>query len=90
MLNAALNDVLPAQDASNLAGGLHITHILKRDESLKPFKAEKITEAIFKAMQAQASGTKADAEAITAQVVQSLVAMKLTDSRYVPSIEAIQ
>lgn len=90
MLSAQLQESLPAENSSKGAAGLHITHILKRDETLKPFKAEKITQAIVKAMTAEGEGNQADAEAITSQVVQALVAIKRTDSRYTPSIEAIQ
>ncbi|HBR96542.1 MAG TPA: ribonucleotide reductase [Gammaproteobacteria bacterium] len=69
---------------------MHITHVLKRDETLKPFKAEKVTQAIQKAMFAEGVGTEADAQTISDQVIQTLVAIKQTDSRYTPSIEAIQ
>ncbi len=69
---------------------MHITHVVKRDGTLKPFKEEKITSAICKAMTAVDSGSREDAEAITHDVLKTLELMKQTDTRYVPSIEGIQ
>lgn len=69
---------------------MHITHVVKRDGSLKPFKEEKITSAICKAMTAVENGSREDAEAITDDVMKTLALMKQTDSRYTPSIEGVQ
>ena len=69
---------------------MYISHIVKRDGTLKPFKIDKITTAIHKAMIAVEHGNKADAEVISKAVLQVLEQIKQTDSRYTPSIEAIQ
>ncbi len=69
---------------------MHITHVIKRDGSLKSFKEEKITHAIFKAMVAVENGSREEAEAVTQDVVRILVHMKQTDTRYTPSIEGVQ
>ena len=69
---------------------MYISHIVKRDGTLKPFKIDKITTAIDKAMIAVGHGNKADAEVISKAVLQVLEQIKQTDSRYTPSIEAIQ
>lgn len=69
---------------------MHITHVVKRDGTLKPFKEEKITSAICKAMTAVERGSRAAAEGITQQVMKTLELIKQTDMRYVPSIEGIQ
>lgn len=69
---------------------MHITYVAKRDGELKPFKAEKITSAICKAMQAVGNGSREEAENITNIVLERLEDIKLTDSKYIPSIEGIQ
>jgi len=69
---------------------MHITYVAKRDGELKPFKAEKITNAICKAMQAVDNGSREEAENITNIVLERLEDIKLTDSKYIPSIEGIQ
>lgn len=69
---------------------MHITHVVKRDGTLKPFKEEKITSAICKAMTAVENGSREAAEGITQQVMKTLELIKQTDIRYVPSIEGIQ
>lgn len=69
---------------------MNITHVVKRDGTLKPFIEEKITSAICKAMTAVESGSRQDAEDITQDVMKTLEFMKQTDSRYQPSIEGIQ
>ncbi len=69
---------------------MHITHVAKRDGELKPFKAEKITSAVCKAMTAVENGSREDAEVITNSVLEILEAIKITDSKYIPSIEGIQ
>ncbi len=67
-----------------------ITHIQKRDGSVKKFDSVKITEAIKKAMEAVGHGTEKDAENVTEQVLKSLQVIRSQDRRYVPSIEGIQ
>jgi len=69
---------------------MHITHVVKRDGTLKPFKEEKITSAICKAMTAVETGTREDAENITHKVINTLELIKHTDIHYTPSIEGVQ
>lgn len=69
---------------------MQITHILKRDGSLRPFREEKITAAILKAMEAVGDGSRADAETVTQRVLKIIGTMMQTDSTYVPSIEGVQ
>jgi len=69
---------------------MHITHVVKRDGTLKPFKEEKITNAIYKAMEASENGSRKEAGVITQKVVGVLFHMKQTDTKYTPSIEGVQ
>ena len=69
---------------------MHITHVYKRNGEPKAFKIEKITIAICKAMEAVQQGSRSDAEAITSSVLETLESIKLTDTKYIPSIEGIQ
>ncbi|HBQ44609.1 MAG TPA: ribonucleotide reductase, partial [Thiomicrospira sp.] len=64
---------------------MHITHIIKRDGTLKTFKEEKIVSAICKAMDATKTGSRQSAEKITQEVITTLSKMKQIDSQYVPS-----
>ncbi len=67
-----------------------ITHIQKRDESIKKFDTSKIVEAISKAMHAANDGNQADAQRIADEVIQTLEDIKLKDKRYIPSVEGVQ
>ncbi len=67
-----------------------ITHIQKRDETIKKFDLSKIVEAIVKAMKAVDHGTQADADQIGQEVVQVLEDIKKKDKRYIPSVEGVQ
>ena len=69
---------------------MNITHVYKRNGEPKAFKIEKITIAICKAMEAVQQGSRSDAEAITSSVLETLESIKLTDTKYIPSIEGIQ
>lgn len=69
---------------------MKILEIKKRDNSIKPFDENKITEAIKKAMDACKEGSSGDAQNIMKQVVQILEEIKDKDSKYIPSIEGIQ
>ncbi len=69
---------------------MHITHIIKRDGTLKTFKEEKIVSAICKAMDATKTGSRQSAEKITQEVITTLSKMKQIDSQYVPSVEGVQ
>ncbi len=55
-----------------------------------PFKIEKITGAILKAMVSVNNGTPEDAEAIADKVYESLIVRKKKISNYVPNVEEIQ
>ncbi|MBU2950560.1 ribonucleotide-diphosphate reductase subunit beta [Tamlana agarivorans] len=69
---------------------MEITQIIKRDYDTTPFVLEKITNAIEKAMLSVSHGTRADAELISNQVIQGLLARKAVDVRYVPTVEQVQ
>ncbi len=69
---------------------MQITHVAKRDGSLKPFRQDKITQAVCKAMTAVNTGSREDAEKISNEVLAVLEHIKQTDERYTPSIEGIQ
>ena len=69
---------------------MEVTHIIKRDFSLKTFQLDKITEAIFKAMQASERGTREDAQNIALNVYKILHSRKKVDETYVPTIEEVQ
>jgi ribonucleoside-diphosphate reductase beta chain len=67
-----------------------ITHIQKRDETIKKFDVSKIVEAISKAMNAANDGSTSDAQRIADEVIQTLEDIKLKDKRYIPSVEGVQ
>lgn len=67
-----------------------IFQIRKRDDSIQPFRVQKITDAIEKAMSASGNGTREDAEKISSDVIDILEDIKNKDSRYIPSIEGVQ
>jgi len=67
-----------------------ITHIQKRDETIKKFDMSKIVQAISKAMDAANDGNAKDAQRIAEEVIQTLEDIKLKDKRYIPSVEGVQ
>ncbi|MBI4426793.1 MAG: ribonucleotide-diphosphate reductase subunit beta [Candidatus Kerfeldbacteria bacterium] len=72
-----------------------LNHIQKRDGTVTPFVLEKITKAVFSAMQAAGHGTLEDAQRISQEVERKLQATYTgTDgvdaSGNVPSVEKIQ
>jgi len=69
---------------------MQIETIFKRSHSKMPFKIEKITGAILKAMVSVNNGTPEDAEAIADKVYESLIVRKKKISNYVPNVEEIQ
>lgn len=73
-----------------LLAPMPITHIQKRDESIKKFDKSKIVEALYKAMQAVKNGSRKDAQRIAEEVIQTLEDIKLKDKRYIPSVEGVQ
>ena len=69
---------------------MQIETIFKRSHSKMPFKIEKITDAILKAMISVNNGTAEDAEAIANKVYESLIKRKKQITNYVPNVEEIQ
>ena len=69
---------------------MEITHIIKRDFSTKEFHLDKITKAIYKAMNAVGNGTEENAQDIALAVYKSLMERKEKDVEYTPTIEEVQ
>jgi len=69
---------------------MEITEIIKRDYETSPFVLNKISNAIEKAMMSVGNGTKADANTISVDVLQTLLDRKKNDHRYVPTVEEVQ
>ena len=69
---------------------MEITQIIKRDFTTKPFHLDKITSAIFKAMNAVHSGSNEDAQNVALSVYKVMIARKNTDTDYIPTIEEVQ
>ena len=69
---------------------MEITQIIKRDYETSPFVLNKISNAIEKAMISVGNGTKADANTISVDVLQTLLERKKTDHKYVPTVEEVQ
>ena len=69
---------------------MHIETIFKRSHIKMPFKIEKITEAILKAMISVKNGTPKDAQAIADLVYKALIERYKTIPKYVPNVEEIQ
>lgn len=69
---------------------MEINLIVKRDFSKKPFVKEKITSAVFSAMEATGLGDPVSAEKISNDVYSKLMIRKQSDATYVPTIEEVQ
>jgi ribonucleoside-diphosphate reductase beta chain len=69
---------------------MEITHIRKRDFSIKPFDLNNITNAVFKALRAVNSGTQDDAQNVALAVYKTLMQRKEIDPNYIPTIEQVQ
>jgi ribonucleoside-diphosphate reductase beta chain len=69
---------------------MEITHIRKRDFSIKPFDLNNITNAVFKALRAVNSGTQDDAQNVALAVYKTLMQRKEIDRNYIPTIEQVQ
>ena len=69
---------------------LEITQIIKRDYETSPFVLNKISNAIEKAMLSVGNGTKEDAKAISATVLETLLERKERDYKYLPTVEEVQ
>ncbi len=69
---------------------MQIEKIYKRNHAEMPYKVEKITEAVLKAMISVQNGGPKDAENIAKQVNMVLVKRKMEIPNYVPNVEEIQ
>lgn len=69
---------------------MEITHIFKRDFRSRPFRLEKISRAIYKAMTASGKGNQSDAEAIAEKVHRVLLDRKNETQTYCPTVEEVQ
>ena len=69
---------------------MQIEKIYKRNHAEMPYKVEKITEAVLKAMISVQNGGPKDAENIAKQVNMVLVERKMKIPNYVPNVEEIQ
>ena len=69
---------------------MHVESIFKRSHEKRPFKLEKITDAILKAMISVNNGDLADAEKIANEVNKSLIALSIKIPGYTPNVEQIQ
>ena len=67
-----------------------IAGIIKRDYAKRPFKLEKITSAILKAMRSSKDGDLHDAERVSLEVYATLSDRNEQITNYVPSVEEIQ
>ena len=69
---------------------MQIEKIYKRNHAEMPYKVEKITEAVLKAMISVQNGGPKDADNIAKQVNMVLVKRKMEIPNYVPNVEEIQ
>jgi len=69
---------------------MEITHIIKRDFRTKEFHLDKITAAVFKAMNVVGKGTKEKAQNIALSAYKNLLVHKEKDKDYTPTIEEVQ
>tara|TARA_Y100001978_G_scaffold64413_1_gene57682 strand:- start:3096 stop:4370 length:1275 start_codon:yes stop_codon:yes gene_type:complete len=69
---------------------MHVENIFKRSHEKRPFKLEKITDAILKAMISVKNGDLEDAEKIANDVNKNLIARTIKIPNYTPNVEEIQ
>ena len=69
---------------------MKIEHIFKRDFTKKPFRGEKITDAVLKAMLSVEKGDVKAAELISNEILDTLLHRKKTSPNYIPNVEEIQ
>ncbi len=67
-----------------------ITQIYKRDNNLVDFDPARITQAIYKAMQASEEGSMQTAEQVTTCVLTELTQIKQRYKNFIPTVEGIQ
>lgn len=69
---------------------MEIKHIVKRDFTTSPFDLSKVSNAIWKAMEAVGKGSEAEAKVVAEKVNYSLIVFKEADAEFVPTVEQIQ
>ena len=69
---------------------MQVESIFKRSHEKRPFKLEKITDAILKAMISVKNGDLEDAEKIANDVNKNLIARAIKIPNYTPNVEEIQ
>ncbi|MDG1841708.1 MAG: ribonucleotide-diphosphate reductase subunit beta [Crocinitomicaceae bacterium] len=69
---------------------MEITHIVKRDFGVEKFDLDKITSAVFKAMQAIGRGSEESAQNVALMAYSELLQHKKSFSEYRPTIEQVQ
>ena len=69
---------------------MRIENIFKRDFTKKPFKLEKITDAVLKAMMSVNKGDVKASEKISLEIYNTLIQRKKNSPNYVPNVEEIQ
>ena len=69
---------------------MHVENIFKRSHEKRPFRLEKITDAILKAMISVKNGDLEDAEKIANDVNKNLIARAIKIPNYTPNVEEIQ
>lgn len=67
-----------------------LSKVKKRDGSIVSFDANRITEAIYKAMLASNEGNRKSAERIAGRVVRRLEQRARDDAKFIPLVEGIQ
>lgn len=67
-----------------------IKQIQKRDGSVVAFDAERITQAVFKAMTAVNEGSLVEAQAIADKVASGMTAIAKRFSKFLPDVEGVQ
>ena len=69
---------------------MEITKIVKRDSTINSFHLAKVSNAIFKAMEAVGKGSKKEADVVAEKVNHSLQLLKKADVDFVPTVEQVQ
>ena len=69
---------------------MQVESIIKRSHEKRPFKLDKVTDAILKAMISVNNGDLNDAEKIANEVNKSLIARAIKIPNYTPNVEQIQ
>ncbi|MCK4870144.1 MAG: ribonucleoside-triphosphate reductase [Gammaproteobacteria bacterium] len=73
-----------------MATAIIVEKVQKRDGSIVKFEPDRITHAIFKAMQASGEGSHADAKEISDRIVKELVQIRKRHKTFLPTVEGVQ